>query len=222
LKKLILFVITISYSILGNAQAIIPKIGISQSTVTFSDQIRNGATVNSKTGLVVGFGIELPVNKYIAVQPEVLFHQKGWIDHAKTTGRTAKETFTLNYVEIPVLLKLKVSILHLHAGPFVAFGIGGKYRYTETIQGVKSSGSEKIRFGKRLQSSASSTDIYFDNAVDAGIQMGFGLTLFKIAVLDFRYSRSLVDIYDQQPGLSDNKSRNNGYQFTVGFPMPKD
>jgi hypothetical protein len=214
MKRSIVFIFCVAVcNLIVTAQRVMPKFGISKSTVEFSDLLKDGAVIQEKLGVVVGVAVELPISKRIAFQPEILFHQKGWVKKIEKNDRT--ETYSLNYFELPLMLKLKLSVFHFNAGPFVSYGYDGTYKYKETVLGKANNENGGIRFGKTPKE-VTSGDIYLDNNFDYGIQAGFGFTLIKKMTFDIRYSLSYNDIYANHPG--DHTSRNKGFQLTIGFP----
>jgi hypothetical protein len=214
MKKLIVFVFCIAACHqLVLAQRVIPRFGISRSSVDLSEALSAGGIVKEKLGIVIGIGVELPLSETIAFQPEIVFHQKGWIRKIESNQRT--ETYTINYFELPLLMKVKLSVFHFNAGPFISYGYDGNYKYTETVLGQINNEDGGIRFGKTPEV-ITSGDIYMDNNIDYGVQVGFGFTIIKKMMFDLRYSLSYADIYADRPG--DHTSRNKGFQLTIGFP----
>jgi hypothetical protein len=76
---------------------------------------------DSKTGFVGGGFVTLGLGGLFALQPELLYSQKGF--QADEFGETVK--LNTNYVEIPVLLKAQFKLAMLrpavYAGPLVSF-----------------------------------------------------------------------------------------------------
>jgi hypothetical protein len=108
----------------------------------------------------------------------------------------------------------------LNAGPYGAIAMGGKAKYKYVVSGQKIVDSDKILLGRTNTSDPNT--IYLDNAFDAGLKAGFGFKLFNRMYLDFRYSMSFINIYNEQTGLNNNKSKNKGFEITVGFPSPRE
>ncbi|MGE5944447.1 MAG: porin family protein [Flavobacteriales bacterium] len=77
---------------------------------------------NMLTSFNAGLFVNLPISDMLSIQPEVLYSRKGSelsYDNVFATG-TAK--FKLNYIEVPVLLKVNVTDnFNLHAGPYFAY-----------------------------------------------------------------------------------------------------
>lgn len=92
------------------------KAGINYSNVydTKGDEFK----ANAKVGLVAGVFLGIPINKYIGIQPEVLFSQKGFQATGKILGSTYDFTRTTNYIDVPLFLAIKpVSFFTLLLGP---------------------------------------------------------------------------------------------------------
>ena len=80
MKPLPLVAFALLCSTLSYAQSItlMPKIGGSMSTISFSKDLTGISDVKNKFGFIGGLAIEIPAGNKIAIQPEILFHQKGW------------------------------------------------------------------------------------------------------------------------------------------------
>lgn len=195
---------------------------MSLSTASFSKQITQGVDVKNKIGFVGGFGFSVPVSHHFEIQPEILFHQKGWKDSESNGTASGSETYTLNYLEIPVLAKVKFGTFYVTAGPSVAVGLGGNYDYHLSSGSTHVSGSGKIKFGTPA-SNANPDDVYIDNAVDVGLQLGGGVMLANRIIIDLRYGLGLRNMFNADPshGLSDNKSKLRSLQLTVGVPLKR-
>lgn len=75
-----------------------------------------------KAGLVLGAFLSLPIGKYVGIQPEVLFSQKGFRATGSVLGSNYDLTRTLNYLDIPLLLSIKpIPAISILAGPQVSF-----------------------------------------------------------------------------------------------------
>lgn len=77
---------------------------------------------NMLTSFNAGLYAKFPITQSVAIQPEFLFSRKGAefvYDNAFAEG-TAR--FKLNYIEVPVLLKLNVTEnFNIHLGPYFAY-----------------------------------------------------------------------------------------------------
>lgn len=72
----------------------------------------------AKAGFAGGGFIAIPIGKYLGIQPEVLFAQKGYTASGFSEGHNYTYSRTTNHLEIPVLLQLKpVSFISIVGGP---------------------------------------------------------------------------------------------------------
>jgi hypothetical protein len=88
------------------------------------------------------------------------------------------------------------------------------------IKGVTNSeeGDRKIKFGE-MPSNGQGDEMYIDNGLDIGGQAGGGVLMANRIVVEFRYSYGLTDLYDENPDIEDNTSKNYGFQLIVAVPL---
>ena len=92
------------------------KLGLNLSNVYDSEGENFDA--DAKFGLAAGGFIAIPIGKYIGVQPEILFSQKGFQATGSILGAEYNFTRTNNFIDIPVLFALKPSSMFtIMAGP---------------------------------------------------------------------------------------------------------
>src|SRR5687767_6166259 len=92
------------------------KVGTNYSNVYDSEGEEFDA--NPKFGLAAGAFLSIPIGKYLGIQPEVLFSQKGFTATGNMLGSPYSLTRTTNYIDVPLLVALRpVSSLTLLAGP---------------------------------------------------------------------------------------------------------
>ena len=201
-----------------------PKAGVSLSNVSFSDDFKSpGEKYKSKIGMIIGVAVEIPlIGEMLALQPELLFHQKGFKYEDPGDGEyTQDATITTNYMELPILAKVKFGKFYAIAGPSFGYGIGGKYKSTfnDLYLGTSTETSGDVKFGTEPSNSTGDV-IYVDNALDINVQVGVGMKI-SVIVIDLRYGIGLSNLYDQPSGSTmDNKSKNGSLQLTVGVPFP--
>lgn len=96
------------------------KIGSNYSNIYDSDGENFDA--EGKFGLAGGLFIAIPIGKFLGVQPEILFSQKGYKQTGAFLGSTYELTRTTDYVDIPLLLSIKpVNFLTIQLGPQFSF-----------------------------------------------------------------------------------------------------
>ncbi|HEX8532430.1 MAG TPA: porin family protein [Cytophagales bacterium] len=174
--------------------SIIPKGGITLSNINF-DQDYPGQ--KSRLGYVAGLGLNFPItsDNFFSIQPELLYIQQG-------TKLTAG-SYGLNYAQLPLLLKINFGgegfPIYVNAGP--SFGY--------LLNPPTSIGDFKFTDPKRL-------DIGLQFGGGFGVKAGPGNVL-----LDARYGFGITDINNVASGTdAQNKSKNNVFQFTVGYAIP--
>lgn len=96
------------------------KIGSNYSNIYDSDGENFDA--EGKFGLAGGIFMAIPIGKFLGVQPEILFSQKGYKQTGAFLGSTYELTRTTDYIDIPLLLSIKpVNFLSIQLGPQFSF-----------------------------------------------------------------------------------------------------
>ncbi len=174
------------------------------------------------TGLAFGIPIEIGITESFAVQPELNFIQKGssieFSDEIFGETFESKTDTRINYIEIPILAKVKFGTetidAYLAAGPTIGFGMSGKVETEVTAAGVTESAEEDIDFD---EDGIKRSDIGLSIGAGAGIAAGPG-SLF----LDLRYVLGLSNISDND-GVPDDEQvdvTNRGFQVSIGYLFP--
>ncbi|MBX2968389.1 MAG: PorT family protein [Cyclobacteriaceae bacterium] len=224
MKKL-LVVIALIMAVTASAQTIIPKVGMTLSTLDGEtiDQTDYFDSYKYTPGFAFGVGYRIGFGELISIQPELLFIQKGWkneygFDDGIGYLERYTETVKLNYLELPILLRIALGPdnfkFHINAGPSIGFGINGKYDskyeygYPGFLDSITSDGDVKFE-----DSPDNEEDLFIPNRIEFGAQIGGGVTLFDKVMIDVRYGLGLTDLND------DGKSKNRVLQFTVGVPI---
>jgi hypothetical protein len=92
------------------------KAGVNSSNVY--DSQGEKFVADPKLGFAAGGFISIPIGKFLGVQPEVMFSQKGFQATGIILDGTYSMTRTTNYLDIPLLFAFKpVSALTILAGP---------------------------------------------------------------------------------------------------------
>ncbi|MDH4091282.1 MAG: PorT family protein [Cyclobacteriaceae bacterium] len=221
MKRLsLLFLMSMAATTLYSQITFTPKAGASMSHMSLpSDFADPGEDYTSKIGLIVGVAVEIPLmGELLSVQPELLFHQKGFKYKWESAGEMEEYKYTLNYIELPILAKVKFGKFYAVAGPSFGYGIGGKWEGKYTYSGGSESYSGKVKFGER-PSNSNSDDDYFDNALDICIQVGAGIKV-SVVVIELRYGFGVTNVDDVYGGYTGSwKSKNGSLQLTVGVPL---
>jgi len=92
------------------------KVGANYSNVY--DEQGDNFNADPKFGLATGVFLAIPIGKYLGIQPELLFSQKGFKATGTFLGSNYDFTRTTNYLDIPLLIAFKpVPSLTILAGP---------------------------------------------------------------------------------------------------------
>lgn len=154
----------------------------------------------SYSGLVAGGYLTLGLLPSLAIQPEILYSQKGFklsgdADSVQWVGK-----YRINYLEIPVLVKYSFGIFvkpYILAGPYFAARMGTSWE--ETVGGITSSGS---------------MDDYIKSS-DIGYVLGAGVSTPVKLSFEARYSNSFSTIYEGIPG----DWKNSTISVMVGYVL---
>jgi len=225
MKKIFLLTITLTTILNLNAQKFGFKIGVNLSGVNSSTTLQDYQTAALSGGLNGGLVFELNSAKRFGFRTEVLFSQKGYdIDsdvNVNGTDAVINTSVTLNYIEIPLLLKLKLGPAYITAGPYLAYAVSGEDIATVTVDGEKLAEDQYADYGQ-----VPSNDIFKDGEfngdnitytrTDAGLNIGLGIKFLKFFA-EARYGTGFANIksYDGMP--SDEYMRNYTINISLGF-----
>jgi len=154
-----------------------------------------------KFGFAVGAFVSIPVGKFIGVQPEILFSQKGYQRTGAVLGSDYKFTHTSSYIDVPILLQVKPSeMITLLAGPQYSYLLKEKNVFSnEFVSGQDEQNYENENVRKNT----------------LGFVGGVDINLNKL-VLGVRAAWDLQD--NNGDGTSEiPRYKNVLYQATVGF-----
>lgn len=160
--------------------------------------------LDRRTGFLAGGFIQLDFAGPFALQPEVLYVQKGSKQEDEVSGTTITATTKLDYVEVPVLAKFQLPLggpfsPNLFAGPSVGFNASAE---TEVEGGGQSQTND-------ISDDVSSTEF----GLVFGVGGDFGIGAGTITV-DARYNLGLTNVDDSD---ADQTLNNQGFMITAGF-----
>ena len=191
-----------------------PKIGIKGGlnlSQLYVDQ-PNAEDENMKLGLNFGIFGKIPINNFLAVQPEVLYTNVGSkITYGGSNLENAlgiepgEVRFNLNYVQVPIALAANVGPLNLHAGPYFSYLLSANVKDLET-------------------SDLNTTDIVeLDtddfNRLDYGVMFGVGFDVQGVTI-GARYNHGLREIGNSGiAGSLTENSKNGVGQIYIGIGL---
>jgi hypothetical protein len=162
-----------------------------------------------QTGFHIGLDYEIAVAPDFYFAPGLLFSTKGAKFEESAMGITGEEKFILNYLEVPLNLVYKPLLgegnLIVAFGPYLGYGIGGKYKAEISGGGESESGEEDITFG--------SDDDDMFKAFDMGANISFGYMFAGGLSVQLNTQLGLVTIANGD----DASVKNTGFGLGLGY-----
>lgn len=163
-------------------------------------------------GLMLNIG--LLDDGFLSVQPEVLFSQKGFSyadDEFTLAGNRVKYDgdVTYNYIDVPVLLKIKAGSVYFEAGPQYSYLLKVKNDFKITSN------------GNPVTQTSNTSDLDNINRNEIGYAAGLGYQSEGGLMLGLRYNGSFTDFgKDGYQDAETRNARNSVFQASVGFLLP--
>lgn len=220
MKKNLLYCLSVAL-VFFTTNAAFAEIGLTYSGISQNAFEDNAQDLEEKStvGFQGGIFAELPIGSVIAIQPELLFIQKGGKSEYNIGTSSYERNVIYNYLEVPVLLKVKAGStdgsgvgLFFYGGPFVSYALNGKIKQDVTLLG---------------NTTNTETDITFDDKddqrrVDWGAAFGLGVNLGAL-VLDLRYDLGINNVLDDSATAGNNGDdpylRTRSIGLTLGFVL---
>ncbi len=178
------------------------KGGMSLSTIGGADV----DDVDYRTGFGVGAFLEFPVSDVVSIQPELLYMKRG----AEETEAGITVTFAVDYVEIPVLLRLNFPVEgsiapYFLVGPSIGFKSGCEMRLEDDEFGL---GVDCEEVDVEIKT------IDFAGVVGAGLSFEAGPGNVTVGA---RYNYGFISL-DDSDAEEDIKGR--AFSFLAGYSFP--
>jgi hypothetical protein len=198
----LLFVVGLGFTSMAQSISVGPRIGATFAKINVSDEDDFNDEVKSNTGVQIGAVANVMINDMFSIQPELLLIQKGFKIEDGGEGIRVKT----NYLELPVLAKVKFGTEELHgfvtAGPTAGYLMNGKM--TMEFDGEEE--SEDLEFDDT------------DNRFELGASFGVGLG-YKVGAgtlnLDVRYGLGLSSLYETEG--DEPKTKNNVFGVSLAY-----
>ena len=161
-----------------------------------------------------GFVFDIPVSEYISFQPALMYSSKGFYYDFSDINPDGLFfwgdpmyyydgyiTGSYNYIEVPLNMVFKLDIVQLSAGPYVAFGIGGKYKADYNVSfnfmGIDTTLIVKEEIPLISKGTVTESDLEKDadfyNFLDFGFNAGLGIKAGPV-VISAAYSLGLGNL----------------------------
>lgn len=215
IRKFLVLLLLVVSALKASAQDEVWQFGIKGGFNLSSAAAKNIGTKKIKAGYQIGLSVDYAVTESFYLQSGTYFTVKG-IRLKSTSGYSEdisswKQHLTMQYLEFPLLAAYKIEAvsgmkLFFNAGPYFAYGIGGK----TSLIGNGEEGKNKA-------------DTFGDNRIkkeDYGLRYGAGLEfekfLFEIS-FDFGFA-NIADKNNELNKLLDNTHyRNKNFSLLVGY-----
>ncbi len=134
------------------------RVGI-EAGMTFSNvSAPADVTPSNRTGLAVGLNVEIPLGEFFALQPELLFVQRG-VNLAKVGNLSVDAKY--NSLELPLLAKVR---LKFPVSPYLVAGPVAIWNISRSVVGSTSGSATGINFNPKT--------LDFGFAVGGGVDVG--------------------------------------------------
>jgi hypothetical protein len=183
---------------------------------------------NLLTSFHVGILGDISMNKYLAIQPGILFTGKGSKIQRGTPGDLTYFKATVNpyYIEIPVNIALKLPIskesnFFIGAGPYIAMGVGGKRKIEGKNVGLAYSSKEKIEYSSDDPSTFNNeegTGLGVMRRFDYGLNATAGFQLDG-GMIALNYGYGLAKLQSGSNSSEDNDNKHRVLSISVGFKL---
>jgi hypothetical protein len=188
------------------------RAGINFQNINGKDNAGNKLENKLKPGFHAGVNAEIPIATDFFVQPGVLFSTKGAKDKDNSDFKQ-----NISYIEIPVNLLYKPVLgtgkLILGFGPYIAFGVGGKF--TDGNTDFKTTFKKSITLAEALSNKS------YLKRTDAGANLLFGYELSNNLSVQLNAQLGLVKINPEIEGVTTDKAslKNTGFGVSVGYRL---
>ncbi|MFA6200183.1 MAG: porin family protein [Bacteroidales bacterium] len=139
-----------------------------------------------------------------------------------TTTTTTEIKYSPIYLQVPILFKVNFHLsenasINLKAGPYFAFGLGGKIKIN-TVEKVVATQLDPVTELERLKQEVSTSSDYFDGyeKSDIGLKAGLGFEFSKITCglfMDYGLMNILIGSKENMSANNFSLGLNVGYKF---------
>ncbi|MDR1756926.1 MAG: PorT family protein [Culturomica sp.] len=170
----------------------------------------------AKTGFHLGVVADLEITGSFYLQPGLYLTTKGAQLEESEGQASYEQKVNLSYLQVPVLASYRFDLgddlkLHLNAGPYLAYGVGGKIKEETKWQG----GSEENKYDA-FGTSGEDTEKGGLKRFDAGLSLGAGVSIGKIYA-GLNYDLGLSNLAEEKEWGNETKIKNRSFNISVGY-----
>lgn len=210
MKKSMLLICTLFLGVAVMAQSQKVKLGLKAglnlANFNFDE---SELKLSNKTGFTAGFMVEIPMAKNFSLQPELLYSEQGSktsFSDKDVTNSHYKSTITLNYLNIPVMLKYYVlQGLSVQAGPQIGILLKANNKYQDNFLGYENHESFDLKD--------------YSKGIDTSINFGLGYQFKDKIYTDVRYNISYSSVFKEEDvnHFINNDMKNRVFMITIGY-----
>lgn len=209
MKKVILMIAFVTISVTnGNAQSTTDnretlsfglKLGANYSNVYDSEN--EDFVADAKFGLAAGAFVAIPFGKFIGIQPEIMYSQKGFKSSGTYFGSSYEMTRTTDFIDVPLLFAVKpIEQVTVLFGPQFSYLLKQKDEFTGgTISSTQQEEFDNDDITKNIMGLTGGADINVDKLV-FGLRAGWD-----------------IKTNEGDGNSSTPRYKNMWYQATVGY-----
>lgn len=185
----------------GRAQAQTIRYGLKAGVSLARLTNHNSVGSRNQVGATAGLMADATLSEKLSLHPELLFSQKGLRDEGSGPGGF-RSSFQIrsSYLDLPVLLRLKLGSFFAEAGPQAGYLLTLKTTSTNNSGNTPPYTSNSTRGARRF---------------DLGYVVGVGYQLRERWELGARYNGGILGVNSSDDGTL--QSRNSVIQFQVGY-----
>jgi hypothetical protein len=213
---------------MANAQTKVGvKAGMNFSNVRLNEENESKANTQSIPGVVLGLTVDIPVACDFYIQPAIQYSRKGY--KQKTGGFYGTATnFKVNvsYVEVPVNILYKPCVgtgrLLIGAGPYIAYGMGGKWKSdNRVVMGDISIGNTgDVIFRNDAMDGGDINSYIYGKRLDYGLNFLAGYEFFRKLSFQLGGQLGLANLKPEVNGVKrTGKLKNAGFSISVGYQL---
>ena len=224
-KTALLVAALLATAAISSAQAQNVRLGL-RAGANYSNlagNLNNQSTYNNKFGFLGGVMLNVPLiqDGFLSLQPEVLYSQKGFenkaTEYTSVLGKQKREgQVNYNYLDVPVLLKVKTSGLVLEAGP--------QYSYLLSVNNQTRTTTTPTIGNPSTAESQNKSDLSGLNRNELGYLAGVGYETENGLSLNLRYTGAFSDFVKSENNAYFNgdlkNARHSAFQLSLGYLIP--
>jgi hypothetical protein len=149
------------------------KLGANYSNVYDSEG--EDFVADAKLGFVAGGFVTIPLGKLFAIQPEVLYSQKGFKGSGTLLGSSYSYERTTDYLDVPIFVAIRpIEYLSIMAGPQFSYLLSEKNEFDGAINQTQEEAFNNDNIRKNTLAFIGGVDVNIDKLV-IGARAGWDL-----------------------------------------------